>query len=114
MYDLILSFPEPLLGLHFTEPKVYPILVQLSGTFFLIVTKTYLILVFLKIELKNGNLIIVLAEFAKHTFLESILKQASAPVIWMKLWYFSNSCLCKRELVFKFLTFMFIIMFIAF
>ena len=46
--DLIMSFPDLLLGLHFLEPKVYPILVQLqlSGTFFVIVTKTYLILVF--------------------------------------------------------------------
>ena len=49
--DLILSFPDLLLDLYFTGPKVYPILVQLSGTFFLIVTKTYLILVFLKTEL---------------------------------------------------------------
>ena len=44
--DFILSFPDLLLGLHFLEPKVYLILVQLSGTFFVIVTKTYLILVF--------------------------------------------------------------------
>ena len=57
--DLIISFPELLLGLHFTGPKVCPILVQLSGTFFLIVTKTYLILVFLKTGLKHGNLRIV-------------------------------------------------------
>ena len=46
--DLILSFSDLLLGLHFTEPKLYPILVQLFGTFSLIVTESYLILVFLK------------------------------------------------------------------
>ena len=55
IYDLIVSFPDLLLGLHFTEPKVYPILVHLSGAFFLTVTKTYLILVFLKTILKNRN-----------------------------------------------------------
>ena len=55
IYDLIVSFPDLLLGLHFTEPKVYPILVHLSGAFFLTVTKTYLILVFLKTRLKNRN-----------------------------------------------------------
>ena len=54
--DLILRFPDLLLGLYFTGRKVYPILVQLSGTFLLIVRKTYLILVFLKTGLKNGNL----------------------------------------------------------
>ena len=54
--NLILSFPDLLLGPYFTRPKVYPILAQLFGTFFLIVTKTYLILVFLKAGLKNGNL----------------------------------------------------------
>ena len=37
--DLILSFPDLLLGLYFMGPKVYPILVQLSGAFFLIVSK---------------------------------------------------------------------------
>ena len=51
--DLILSFLDFLLDLYFTGPKVYPIVVQLSGTFFLIVTKTYLILVFLKTGLKK-------------------------------------------------------------
>ena len=65
--DLILSFPDLLLGLYFTGRKIYSILVQLSGTFFLIVTKTYLILVFLKAGLKNGTLKIVPADFAKHT-----------------------------------------------
>ena len=39
---------------------------------------------------------------------------AFAPVSWMKLWNFSNSCLYKRELVFRFLNFMIIIKFIAF
>ena len=38
--DLILNFPDLLLGLHFTGPKLYPILIQLSRTLFLIVTKT--------------------------------------------------------------------------
>ena len=37
--DLILNFPDLLLGLHFTGPKLYPILMQLSGTLFLIVKK---------------------------------------------------------------------------
>ena len=46
--DFILKFPELLLGLHFPGPKVYPILFQLPGTFFLTVTTTYLILVFLR------------------------------------------------------------------
>ena len=63
--DLILSFPDLLLGLYFTGPKVCPILVQLSAIFFLIVTKTYQILVFFKTGLKNGNLKIVPADFAK-------------------------------------------------
>ena len=40
--------------------------------------------------------------------------QAFAPVSWMKRWYFSHSCLYQRKLVFKFLTFMLIIKFIAF
>ena len=71
--DLILRFPALLLGLYFMGPKVYPILVQLSTTFFLIVLKTYLILVFLKTGLKNGNLKIIPAAFATHTFLESPL-----------------------------------------
>ena len=44
IYDLILSFPDPFLGMYFTGPKVYLPLVHLSGTFFLIVKKTYLIL----------------------------------------------------------------------
>ena len=71
--DLILSYPDLLSGLYFMEPKVYPILVQLFGTFFLIVTRTYLILLFIKTGLKNGNLKIVSADFAKHTLLESAL-----------------------------------------
>ena len=50
--DLIRSFPDLLLGLYFMGPKLYPILVQLFGTSFLIVTKIYLILVFLKTGLK--------------------------------------------------------------
>ena len=65
--DLILSFPDLLLGLYFTRPKIYSALVHLSGTFFLIVTKTCLILMFLKTGLKNGNLRIAPADFAKHT-----------------------------------------------
>ena len=40
IFDLILSFPDILLSLYFTGPKAYPILVQLSGIFFLIVKKT--------------------------------------------------------------------------
>ena len=68
IFDLIPSFPDLLLGLYFTGPKAYPILVQLSGILFLIVTKPYQILVFLKTGLKNGNLKIVPAVFAKHTF----------------------------------------------
>ena len=75
--DLILSFPDVLLGLYFTGPKVYSILVQLSGIFFLIVTKTYLILMFLKTGLENGNLKIVPVDFAKQTFLESALHRLS-------------------------------------
>ena len=75
--DLILSFPELLLDLYFRGPKVFHILVQLSGTFFLIVTKTYLILVFLKTELKNEKLKIVPADFAKYTFPESTVHRLS-------------------------------------
>ena len=60
-----------------TEPKAYPILVQLSGIFFLIVTKIYQMLVFLKTGLKNGNLKIVPADFAKHTFLDLALHRLS-------------------------------------
>ena len=75
--DLILNFPDLLLGLYFTRPKVYPILVQLPETFFLIVTKTYPILVFLKTGLKNGNLKIVPADFRKHSYLESALHRLS-------------------------------------
>ena len=71
--DLILRFPDLLLGLYFTGRKVYPILVQLSGTFLLIVRKTYLILVFLKTGLKNGNLWIELVDVAKDTYVESVL-----------------------------------------
>ena len=73
----LLSFPDLLLGLYFTGPKACPILVQLSGIFFLIVTKTYQMLVFLKTGLKNGNLKIVPADFAKHTFLGLALHRLS-------------------------------------
>ena len=111
--DLIFSFPDLLLALHFTGSKVYSTLVQLSGTFSLIVGKNYLILVFLKTELKNGNLQFVPADFTKHLFIESTL-QAFAPAISIKLWHFSHSCLYKCELDFKFLTFMIIIKSIAF
>ena len=78
-YNLRLNyqFSRPLLSLYFTGPKVYPILVQLSGTFFLIVRKTYLILVFLKSKLKNGNPKIFPADFSKHTFLETSLHRLS-------------------------------------
>ena len=77
IFDLILSFPDLLLGLYFTGPKAYPILVQLSGIFFLIVRKTYQILMFLKTGLKNVNLKIVHADFAKHTFLDLALHRLS-------------------------------------
>ena len=77
IFKLILSFPDPLLGLYFTEPKAYPILVQLSRIFFLIVTKTYQIVVSLKTGLKNGNLKIVPADFAKHAFLDLALHSLS-------------------------------------
>ena len=77
MFDLILSFPYLLLCLYFTGLKACLILVQLSGIFFLIVTKTYQILVFLKTELKHGSLKIIPADFAKHfifiTFLDLAL-----------------------------------------
>ena len=56
IFALILSFPDLLLGLYFTGPKANHILVQLFGIIFLIVTKNYQILVFLKTGLKNGNL----------------------------------------------------------
>ena len=49
------SLPDLLLGLYFTESKLYPILVHLPGIFLLIVTKAYLILLFLKIGLRNGH-----------------------------------------------------------
>ena len=77
IYDLILSFPDLLLGMYFTGPKLYLVLVQLSVTFFVIVTKTYLILLFLKTRLKNGNLKIVPEDFAKHIFLESAFRRLS-------------------------------------
>ena len=48
-------------------------LVQLSWTFFPIVTKTCLIFVFLKTGFKNGNLRILPADFTKHAFIESVL-----------------------------------------
>ena len=57
IYDLILSFPDLLLGLYFTGLNVHSTLVQLSGTLFLIIVETYLILVFLKTGLKNGSAI---------------------------------------------------------
>ena len=53
--DFIHSFLDFLLGLYFRGPKVYPILVKLSGTFCLIATKTYLLLAFLKTVLKSGK-----------------------------------------------------------
>ena len=53
--DLIHSLVDFLLSLYFTGPKIYPIVVQLSGTFFLIVIKTYLLLAFLKTGLKSGK-----------------------------------------------------------
>ena len=77
IFHLIFSFPDLVLGLYFMVPKAYPILVQLSGIFFLIVTKTYQMLVFLKTGLKNGNLKIVPADFAKHTFLDLALHRLS-------------------------------------
>ena len=88
--DLILSFPDLLFGLYFTGPKVCPVLVQLSGRFFLTVTKTYLILVFLKTRLKNKNLKIVAADFPKDTFLESTLHR----LFLAKL---STSCICSSH-----------------
>ena len=77
IFDLIVSFPDLLLGLYFTGSKAYPILVELPGIFFLIVTETYQILVFLKTRLKNGNLKIGPADFAKHTFLDLALRRLS-------------------------------------
>ena len=75
-YDLILSFPDLLLGLYFTGPKVYPIMVQLSGTFFLIVTKTYLIFVFLKTRLKMKTRKLSL-QTLQNRFLELALHRLS-------------------------------------
>ena len=75
-YDLILSFPDLLLGLHFTGPKVYPIMVQFSGTFFLIVTKTYLIFVFLKTRLKMKTRKLSL-QTLQNKFLELALHRLS-------------------------------------
>ena len=75
-YDLILSFPDLLLGLYFTGPKVYPIMVQLSGTFFLIVTKTYLIFVFLKTRLKMKTRKLSL-QTLRNRFLELALHRLS-------------------------------------
>ena len=75
--DLIHSFLDFLLGLYFTGPKVCPIVVQLYGTFFLIVTKTYLLLAFLKTGLKVENRKLPLADFAKHAFLEPALHKLS-------------------------------------
>ena len=75
-YDLILSFPDLLLGLYFTGPKVYPIMVQLSGTFFLIVTKTYLVFVFLKTRLKMKTRKLSL-QTLQNRFLELALHRLS-------------------------------------
>ena len=75
-YDLILSFPDLLLGLNFMGPKVYPILVQLSGKFFLIVTKTYLMLVFLKTRLKMKTRKLSL-QTLQNRFLELALHRLS-------------------------------------
>ena len=73
-YNLRLNsqFSRPLVRSVFHGTKIN-ILFQLSVTFFLIVTKTYLILVSLKTEFKNGNLRIFPADFVNHTFLESVL-----------------------------------------
>ena len=75
-YDLILSFPDLLLGLYFTGPKVYPIMVQLSGTFFLIVTKTYVIFFFLKTRLKMKTRKLSL-QTLRNRFLELALHRLS-------------------------------------
>ena len=75
-YDLILSFPDLLLGLYFTGPKVYPIMVQLSGTFFLIVTKTYVIFFFLKTRLKMKTRKLSL-QTLQNRFLELALHRLS-------------------------------------
>ena len=75
-YDLILSFPDLLLGLYFTGPKVYPIMVQFSGTFFLIVTKTYLVFVFLKTRLKMKTRKLSL-QTLRNRFLELALHRLS-------------------------------------
>ena len=75
-YDLILSFPDLLLGLYFTGPKVYPIMVQFSGTFFLIVTKTYLVFVFLKTRLKMKTRKLSL-QTLQNKFLELALHRLS-------------------------------------
>ena len=75
-YDLILSFPDLLLGLYFTGPEVYPIMVQLSGLFFLIVTKTYLIFVFLKTRLKMKTRKLSL-QTLQNRFLELALHRLS-------------------------------------
>ena len=76
-YNLRLSsqFSRPLARsvFHVTESIFY--LGPVIGTFFLIVTKSYLILVFLKTGLNNGNLRIVPEDFVKHTFLESALNR---------------------------------------
>ena len=112
--DLIHSFLDFLLGLYFTGPKVYPIVVQLSGTFFLIVIKTYLLLAFLKTGLKSGKQKIAPCRLCKTCISRAGLTSAFAPVSWMKLWHFSHSCPYKHELVFGFLKFIFIIKVISF
>ena len=67
----------------------------------------------LKTGLKNEDLRTEPVAVAKHTISRVGFTQASAPVNWKNLWYFSYSCLFKQEVDFKFLTFMFIITFIA-
>ena len=60
-------------GLSTTCSQQYFLNKNLSPNF----TKTYLLLVFLRTGLKNGNLKIVPADFAKHLFLESALHRLS-------------------------------------
>ena len=76
-YNLRLSsqFSRPLARsvFHVTESIFY--LGPVIGTFFLIVTKSYLILVFLKTVLNNGNLRILPEDFVKHTLLGSALNR---------------------------------------
>ena len=78
-YNLRLNsqFSRPLVRSVFHGTESISYLGPVIQLFFLIVTKTYLILVFLKTGLKNGNLKIVPADFVKHTFLESALHRRS-------------------------------------